>query len=930
MSRDHTGHDVVTDDEEEYLQPDFDPSLLRVADLRGILVAHEVPHASGLKKAQLVELFNEQVATPHRQRQQRLQQQQQQQRQQQQQQQQALPKVGRSSSAEVPTLPVTPKTVKKRSNSRRRTTLGLQDASGGEQDEPSLGARQRQDEQDTGAFSDVNSFQFSGSETPAARKTSHSRRRSSVGAKSIRSRRSTSGANYPDSAEADRGSNEAEDSDDFVSFKPQSISNVPLVPLVPSVPSVPSAERLAKEQQTPHKSVIQSTPAAATSSTMNFPTHQQIAALSGAYTTTTSTPMRFMNVPPIKRDHLTDTAAQTATTPSTSKTTRVSNMRQLSSDRLTGDQVQQLQQQHQQQQQQQQLQPRTVATAGRRASSETSSSLSSAVSPAHSTAISPVASRTARQTLIQQQQQQQQQQSPQQPLLYGQLDNDENIESPLLTQSHTNVRRRYRSQTTAKVATSASINDDLALEYGLNGSDGGSLFASLFKLAFVVFGAWIAFNVWSQRESHRIGFCDTGVIPSDTLADLDAPLKPFPWHTGYDEVDSFTDSAFGQAQQFIRENQPVCMACPAHATCNNSLQPRCEAGYTLESHPFDTPVYPLPPVCVTDDTLRLLAENLGKDVLRIASVYAGEKTCGGYMDEVNKKTNPDDKLEAEFVVSGLYLPTVRDELRKGKYERLPATQFDEAWRLAIRELKKPASMQNSGNNAAIVDIAELQMDPPGISGEYILSRVPDMSWSCRIHRAVVGAFVNNLRTIIVLFALGGLVYYISSRRKTQAAINLQVARLVRQVEERLIDQEHMHSVDPVQYPSNALATVHLRDELMRDEWNMARRERIWERVTRIVEANSNVRPSSTTVKGDIYRVWEWVGSMPALLTNTGRLSSVGSSTNIEQLSLPSPSTTAHPTAASGNLSGSGSGGGGHQRRQSTSLYPDLSQFGPSS
>ena len=44
-------------DEEEYLQPNFDPTTLKVADLRRILIFHDVEFPSSAKKAQLVNLF---------------------------------------------------------------------------------------------------------------------------------------------------------------------------------------------------------------------------------------------------------------------------------------------------------------------------------------------------------------------------------------------------------------------------------------------------------------------------------------------------------------------------------------------------------------------------------------------------------------------------------------------------------------------------------------------------------------------------------------------------------------------------------------------------------------------------------------------------------------------------------------------------------
>jgi HeH/LEM domain len=48
---------VNMDDDNEYLQPNFDPTTLRVADLRRILLFHDVEFPSSAKKSQLVNLF---------------------------------------------------------------------------------------------------------------------------------------------------------------------------------------------------------------------------------------------------------------------------------------------------------------------------------------------------------------------------------------------------------------------------------------------------------------------------------------------------------------------------------------------------------------------------------------------------------------------------------------------------------------------------------------------------------------------------------------------------------------------------------------------------------------------------------------------------------------------------------------------------------
>ncbi|KAF8250711.1 hypothetical protein K440DRAFT_540887 [Wilcoxina mikolae CBS 423.85] len=50
-------------DSEAYLEPDFDPNTLKVAELRGILLKHDVDYPSSAKKAVLLDIFNQNIAT---------------------------------------------------------------------------------------------------------------------------------------------------------------------------------------------------------------------------------------------------------------------------------------------------------------------------------------------------------------------------------------------------------------------------------------------------------------------------------------------------------------------------------------------------------------------------------------------------------------------------------------------------------------------------------------------------------------------------------------------------------------------------------------------------------------------------------------------------------------------------------------------------
>lgn len=91
--------------------------------------------------------------------------------------------------------------------------------------------------------------------------------------------------------------------------------------------------------------------------------------------------------------------------------------------------------------------------------------------------------------------------------------------------------------------------------------------------------------------------------------------------------------------------------------------------------------------------------------------------------------------------------------------------------------------------------------------------------------------------------------------------------MVRLTLERLADQAARAGSEG----DKGVLAAQLRDDVLRDEWNVSRREKIWERVRAVVERNANVRASRREVGGgEIGRVWEWIGSVDPLIEGGGR------------------------------------------------------------
>jgi hypothetical protein len=93
----------------------------------------------------------------------------------------------------------------------------------------------------------------------------------------------------------------------------------------------------------------------------------------------------------------------------------------------------------------------------------------------------------------------------------------------------------------------------------------------------------------------------------------------------------------------------------------------------------------------------------------------------------------------------------------------------------------------------------------------------------------------------------------------------RAAELVQVALDTLRNQELAHHTDPVTAPYPYLPSIHLRDLVLQDEHSISARTRLWERVEKVVEGNTNVRASMEELEGgDEGKVWRWVGGRGAI------------------------------------------------------------------
>lgn len=149
-----------------------------------------------------------------------------------------------------------------------------------------------------------------------------------------------------------------------------------------------------------------------------------------------------------------------------------------------------------------------------------------------------------------------------------------------------------------------------------------------------------------------------------------------------------------------------------------------------------------------------------------------------------------------------------------------------------------------------------------------LARLP---LACTVRRSVRLALARHSLKLVSLILLAVSYLYakhhISSRKAASAAIPNLVALTL----ERLALQATLHAQDKEGVPENWISIGQLRDDILRSEHSLRKREAIWQNVKRVVEMNSNVRASQREGRnGEISRVWEWIGALGDLESSERR------------------------------------------------------------
>ncbi|KAI1320003.1 inner nuclear membrane protein enriched at telomere/subtelomere region [Mortierella claussenii] len=378
-------------------------------------------------------------------------------------------------------------------------------------------------------------------------------------------------------------------------------------------------------------------------------------------------------------------------------------------------------------------------------------------------------------------------------------------------------------------------------------------------LRLVLFIAALIFGMWYRHTRFQIGFC----TPANSPLSRTSPMS-FQWI------------------------YPTCIPCPTHATCvHPNKEPICPPEYILRPHPLNPGnMLPLTPVCLLNKATEYQSLQVADVAEHMLHQRAAKEECRHYRQPPR---TAEILLRQRISASDL-----KQQIESMKDSSISHHDFGQYWKLALKEL---------GRRSDTV-ITEYEL-----GNMHLRSLKPSKSLVCRMRQGIIGWLIDYQIYLLALIisAISG--FLIRRRVQRRREENRTVQRLVDSVLSKLADQSHYYYIDPVLYPDPYLPQIHLRDALLTDVQQPARRQELWEKVSMVVDRNANVRVSAQEVRGEMYRVWEWIGA-------SGVLGGKGMSPGGEG----SGSNNGFRTSANSMQSPSGESGGSGDNRPTTTIF----------
>ncbi|KAM9930771.1 hypothetical protein OXX80_009286 [Metschnikowia pulcherrima] len=362
---------------------------------------------------------------------------------------------------------------------------------------------------------------------------------------------------------------------------------------------------------------------------------------------------------------------------------------------------------------------------------------------------------------------------------------------------------------------------------------------SLFS-AVVFFGLWLSlvgallFGYWYREQTFLVGYCGTQI---NRRTVPDTPETPRFLVT----LGDYLDANF----------KPACVECPQHARCFPRLETACYDDFVV-SAPWYYPYVPnfnlQAQKCVPDTKKAEKIEIMIDVALDLLRARNANENCG--------------RADKDDVSAGLRVQELHDLLLALKAPYITVEEFEELWERSVVELEKEPELivRYTGDYNAPTTGDNDSAPETHLACKVLRSTsLSHVSFKCMMSNTVVKLMARFKRVLAGIFVLGTLfcvAYWKYNQHKLYAR---KVETLYHEVLSKLRKQAKLGRASR-ELPE-FIGSVQLRDLILSSEQNLAYKMRLWQAVSQKVERNTNVRHELLEVHGEVMKVWQWISHL---------------------------------------------------------------------
>ncbi|KAK8440112.1 inner nuclear membrane protein enriched at telomere/subtelomere region [Candidozyma auris] len=353
-------------------------------------------------------------------------------------------------------------------------------------------------------------------------------------------------------------------------------------------------------------------------------------------------------------------------------------------------------------------------------------------------------------------------------------------------------------------------------------------------------GLWVSilafamFGYWYREQTFLIGYCgheiDKPTIPKGS--DTSALLNVF---------GDYLDNNF----------KPTCVPCPQHARCFPHLKLACYEDF-VEYKPWYYDYWPAfdpkAKKCIPDTKKAEKVELMIEEALDLLRARNANIQCG---------STSVDNFEA-----GIESRELHDLLLALKAPYITEEEFEELWKRSVVELEKEPEItvkRSAHNLRAPGDDADTVGEEEKQDTVFRSTSLSHISLMCHLSNHMVDLLVSYIPHFMVVLLVVIMTFVIRAKHREARLQAHRVETLYNEVLSKLRKQAR-NARDSENVPAY-IGSIHLRDLILSNEKNSARKMRTWEAVSRKVSRNTNVKAYQLEYRGDIMKVWEWISHL---------------------------------------------------------------------